>query len=54
MIENTELIVPEDGAGWQVHYAFFSRSGFAAAALSRARDHQAIMVDLKTLGETRE
>ena len=51
LMAKASLVVPDEGKDWQVLYAFFSRSGFTDAALNEAHDHQAIMVDLETLGE---
>jgi hypothetical protein len=50
LVEKTNLVVPDVGEDWQVHYAFFSRSGFTDAAVAEAQSHQALLVDLKTLG----
>jgi hypothetical protein len=52
LIEKTNLVVPDDGEGWNVHYAFFGRSGFTEAAATEAQNHYAILVDLETLGRT--
>ena len=52
LIEKTDLVVPEVGESWKVHYAFFSRSGFTEAAAAEAEKHQAILVDLEALGRT--
>ncbi len=52
LVEKADLVVPDDGQGWQVHYAFFSRSGFTEAAVAEAQNHQAILVDLEQLGQT--
>jgi AAA+ ATPase superfamily predicted ATPase len=41
--------LPEEGAGWQVHYAFFSRSGFTDEARSMAQAHHAQLIDLARL-----
>ena len=41
--------LPEEGAGWQVHYAFFSRSGFSEKARSLSNSHRAQMIDLARL-----
>lgn len=46
--------MPDEGEGWQVHYAFFGRSGFTAAAVAEAQKHEAILVDLDMLGEVLE
>jgi hypothetical protein len=49
--------LPDQGAGWHVHYAFFARAGFTEAAQAEAERADAILVDLKRLdrdlGETR-
>lgn len=42
-------LLPEDGAGWQVHYVFFSRAGFTDDAKSLANDQIAQLVDLAHL-----
>jgi hypothetical protein len=41
--------LPDAGAGWTVHYAFFARAGFTDAARSLARDHDMLLVDLDGL-----
>ncbi len=41
--------LPQEGSGWRVHYAFFARAGFTAAARARARSVGAQLVDLATL-----
>jgi AAA+ ATPase superfamily predicted ATPase len=38
--------LPDEGAGWQVHYAFFARAGFTDAARQEAGTHGALLVDL--------
>jgi hypothetical protein len=50
LVEKTNLVVPDVGEDWQVHYAFFSRSGFTNAAVAEAQSYQALLVDFKTLG----
>jgi uncharacterized protein len=50
LVEKTNLVVPDVGEDWKVHYAFFSRSGFTDAAVAEAQSYQALLVDLKTLG----
>ena len=52
LIEKTDLVMPEVGESWKVHYAFFSRSGFTEAAAAEAEKHQAILVDLDVLGRS--
>jgi hypothetical protein len=41
--------LPENGADWGVHYAFFARAGFTEAARAEAQAHGALLVDLSTL-----
>jgi hypothetical protein len=41
--------LPEDGDGWLVHYAFFSRSGFTDEARSLSNTHDTQLVDLARL-----
>ncbi|HSJ54401.1 MAG TPA: DUF234 domain-containing protein, partial [Anaerolineae bacterium] len=41
--------LPEEGAGWKVHRAFFARTGFTEAARAEARSAGALLVDLATL-----
>lgn len=41
--------LPEEGAGWKVHHAFFARTGFTEAAQADARSASAQLVDLATL-----
>lgn len=41
--------LPQGGEGWQVHYAFFSRSGFTTDAQSMANAQGALLVDLTRL-----
>jgi len=41
--------LPDGGAGWQVHHAFFARTGFTPAARAEAASAQAILVDLAQL-----
>jgi hypothetical protein len=42
-------LLPEAGAEWAVHHAFFARSGFTDAARGEAAAHVALLVDLATL-----
>jgi AAA+ ATPase superfamily predicted ATPase len=37
LVEKTERVVPDGGAGWQVTYAFFAREGFTEAARQEAK-----------------
>ena len=41
--------LPEGGAGWKVHHAFFARTGFTEAAQAEARAVDAQLVDLAML-----
>ena len=41
--------LPGEGAGWQVHYAFFARVGFTDAARTEAESVEAQLVDLERL-----
>jgi len=41
--------LPEGGQGWQVHFAFFSRTGWTPAARELALAHHSLLVDLKRL-----
>jgi uncharacterized protein YjbI with pentapeptide repeats len=41
--------LPEGGAGWKIHYAFFARAGFTEAACTEARSTGAQLVDLAAL-----
>jgi hypothetical protein len=41
--------LPEGGAGWEIHYAFFARTGFTEAARTEARSAGAQLVNLATL-----
>lgn len=54
LIGKTPLVVPDEGEGWQVHYAFFARSGFTEEAIAEAQKHEAILVDLDLLGKVLE
>lgn len=47
LVEKTPMVVPGDD--WQVHYAYFSRSGFTDAASAEAKKLGAILVDLEKL-----
>ena len=48
LVDKASVVVPESGHGWQVHYAFFAREGFTAAAQAEAR---ALSARLLTLAE---
>ncbi len=41
--------LPDEGEGWQIHYAFFARQGFTEAALTYGAAQYAIMIDLARL-----
>jgi hypothetical protein len=43
--------LPDGGAGWAVHYAFFARAGFTDAAQALAMTHGALLVDLTRLDQ---
>lgn len=49
LIEKTPKVIP--GEGWIVHYVYFARAGFTAAAQKEAGKVDAILVDLETLDE---
>ena len=44
-------MIPDNGEGWTVHYAFFARTGFTDAAVTEAKRHGALLVDLERLGK---
>ncbi len=50
LVSKTESVVPDDGEGWTVHYAFFARTGFTDAAAAEAQRHGALLVDLEMMG----
>ena len=43
--------LPEEGAGWRVHHAFFARAGLTDAARAQAETKGAILVDLARLDQ---
>ncbi len=43
--------LPDNGQGWRIFYAFFSRAGFTAAAQQMGNEHQALLVDLRQLDQ---
>ena len=50
--DKTPLVLkdlPEGGAGWNVHYAMFGRSGFTPAAKTEMEQFAGLLVDLKGL-----
>jgi uncharacterized protein len=47
LVDKTSQVVPGDG--WQVHYAYFARTGFTDAARAEAQQVGAILVDLARL-----
>jgi hypothetical protein len=42
-------VLPDEGEGWIVHYAFFARAGFTDAARQEAKPQGALLVDLSDL-----
>ena len=42
-------LLPDEGAGWSIHYAFFGRAGFTPAARALAKEYRAVVVDLTRL-----
>jgi hypothetical protein len=44
--------LPNQGAAWKVHYAFFGRAGFTEAAQATAREHEFSLVTLEQLDRT--
>jgi len=44
-------VLPDEGKGWQVYYAFFARTGFTDAARTEAAVVNAMLVDLHQLDE---
>ena len=44
-------LLPEEGDGWHVHYAFFSRNGFTDDARTLANERGAQLVDLTRLDQ---
>ncbi len=49
LVAKTSLTVPDEGQGWRVYYALFSRAGFTRAARDEATTIGAILVDLAQL-----
>jgi len=47
--DRTPHVLAKLDGDWQVHYAFFARSGFTDAALATGRARGALMVDLEML-----
>lgn len=45
LVEKTDKVLPGQ-VNWQVHYAFFARTDFTAAAQSLAQKHQALLITL--------
>jgi AAA+ ATPase superfamily predicted ATPase len=41
--------LPDEGEGWHIHYAFFSRMGFTADALAELQAQAGLAIDLQTL-----
>ena len=42
-------LLPDKGEGWKFHYAFFSRSGFTAAAEKALRAQGGLVINLQRL-----
>lgn len=52
--QKTPLVLktlPDEGSGWQVHYAFFARTGFTEAAQTEATAAHVLLVDLHRLDQ---
>lgn len=43
--------LPDQGAEWTVHYAFFARAGFTEASQARAEEHRVQLVSLEQLDQ---
>jgi len=43
--------LPQAGAGWTIHYALFSRTGFTEAATAEMQARQGLLVDLSLLDQ---
>jgi hypothetical protein len=43
--------LPQEGTGWNIHYALFSRTGFTEAATAEMQARQGLLVDLSQLDE---
>jgi hypothetical protein len=48
LLDKTHQVVPTAGE-WRIHYLFFARSGFTAAAQALAEEHQVQLVTLAQL-----
>jgi len=46
LVDKTSSVVPDKGEGWQVHYAFFAREGFADAARAEAKQYSSLLLNL--------
>ncbi len=46
LIDKTPKVAPEQGAGWQIHYAFFAREGFTEPAQTEAKKYASILLTL--------
>ena len=42
-------VLPDEGVGWHVQYAFFARAGLTDAARRETATYDALIVDLKDL-----
>lgn len=49
LMDKTEVVVPDRGQGWCVHYAFFAREGFSDAAVQEAGKVSAILLTLSEM-----
>ena len=43
--------LPDEGEGWRIYYACFSRAGFTETARTLAKEHGALLVDLPLLDQ---
>ena len=48
-VEKTPRVIPEQGADWKVHYAFFARTGFTEAAKAEAGQYSTLMLTLSEM-----
>ncbi len=46
LVDKTPRVVPEQGLGWQVYYAFFVREGFTDAARAEAENYPSRLLTL--------
>jgi hypothetical protein len=45
-LPKVKLDLPNGGDGWQISFAFFSRTGYTAAARTYVQSHEALLIDL--------